>query len=79
MCGIILVRSGGVNMVYKKQCVFDNQLFSVDNFDDNSQEYQPNQDKIDALNEYKAMKKNKQDYKRYSSFKEILLAACLCN
>lgn len=59
-------------MIYKKQCIVDNQLFSVDNIDDNSQEYQPNQDTIDALNEYKAMKKNKQDYKRYSSFKEIL-------
>ena len=59
-------------MVYKKQCISENQEFPADKLNGSNQDYKPNKDTIDALNEYKAMKKNKQDYKRYSSFKEIL-------
>ena len=32
----------------------------------------PNQETIDALNEYEEMKKNKEKYKRYSSVDELL-------
>ena len=32
----------------------------------------PNQDTLEALAEYKAMKKDKTKYKRYNSFKELL-------
>ena len=32
----------------------------------------PNQDTIDALNEYEEMKKHPENYKKYSSFKEAL-------
>ena len=32
----------------------------------------PNQETIDALNELDEMKKNKEKYKRYSSFDEVL-------
>ena len=53
--------------------VITNSMDTEDRFNDNAQKnYQPNKMTIDALNEFNEMKKNKQDYKRYSSFKEIL-------
>ncbi len=51
--------------LFTKQCVRDRKIpFEIC--------LEPNQETIDALNELKAMMSNKEEYKRYDSFAEIV-------